>query len=35
MRLLGINNPESANAWLPNFIADFNKRFAVKARELE
>jgi transposase len=35
MRLLGIDNQESANAWLPNFIADFNNRFAVKARESE
>ncbi len=28
MRLDGINNIEAANLWLPEFIADFNQRFA-------
>ncbi len=28
MRLQGINTIEDANAWLPYFIADFNRRFA-------
>ena len=31
MRLQGINDQASANAWLPTFIQDFNKRFAVNA----
>lgn len=30
MRLAGINDQTTANAWLPTFIADFNQRFAVK-----
>jgi len=30
MRLAGINDQASANAWLPEFIVDFNRRFAVK-----
>lgn len=29
MRLLGMNDQASANAWLPTFMADFNRRFAV------
>ena len=29
MRLLGINNYEEANQYLPEFIADYNRRFAV------
>ena len=29
LRLRGINDMESANAYLPEFIADFNQRFAV------
>lgn len=29
MRLLGLNNQASANAWLPAFMTDFNRRFAV------
>ena len=29
MRLQGINDQASANAWLPQFMADFNRRFAV------
>jgi hypothetical protein len=28
MRLQGINTIEDTNAWLPYFIADFNRRFA-------
>lgn len=30
MRLLGLNDQASANAWLPTFMANFNRRFAVK-----
>lgn len=30
MRLAGINDQATANAWLPTFITDFNQRFAVK-----
>lgn len=30
MRLAGIHNQATANAWLPTFIADFNRRFAVE-----
>lgn len=29
MRLAGINGMEAANAWLPGYIADYNRRFAV------
>ncbi len=29
MRLTGINDMDSANAWLPVYIENFNKRFAV------
>jgi hypothetical protein len=29
MRLAGLNDQASANAWLPGFMADFNRRFAV------
>ncbi len=32
MRLQGINNIEDANAWLPYFIADFNRRFTKPAK---
>jgi len=32
LRLAGINNPEMANAYLPTFMQNFNKRFAVKPR---
>ncbi|MGX9522902.1 ISNCY family transposase [Vibrio mediterranei] len=32
MRLKGINTIEDANAWLPYFIADFNRRFAKPAK---
>jgi len=30
MRLQGLNDWESANAWLPGFMADYNRRFAVE-----
>ncbi len=32
MRLRGINNMELGNAYLPEFMADFNARFAVQPR---
>lgn len=32
MRLRGINNKEQGNAYLPEFMADFNTRFAVQPR---
>jgi len=32
MRLLGINTIEAANAYLPTYIADHNKRFSVAAK---
>lgn len=32
MRLQGISTIEQANAWLPDFIADFNRRFAKPPR---
>jgi Helix-turn-helix domain len=33
MRLAGINDMESANAWLPGYIASHNKRLAVMPRD--
>lgn len=33
MRLAGINNMDSANVWLPSYIADHNRRFAVAAKD--
>lgn len=33
LRLQGINDQASANAWLPQFIQDFNRRFAVQAND--
>lgn len=33
MRLLGIDNYEVANAYLPVFIADYNRKFAVEPIE--
>lgn len=33
MRLAGINNLEQANAWLPGYITDYNRRFAVVPRD--
>ena len=32
MRLVGIDDKNAANAWLPDFIADYNQRFAVTAK---
>jgi len=32
MRLLGINDMQQGNAFLPEYIADFNRRFAVQPR---
>jgi len=32
LRLKGISTPEEANAWLPEFIEDYNHRFAVSPR---
>ncbi len=32
MRLAGINNMNEANTWLPGYIKDFNRRFAVTPR---
>ena len=34
MRLAGINDRESANAWLPDFVVDFNRRFGVIPQDL-
>lgn len=33
MRLVGINDMDSANAWLPGYIADYDQRFAVKPKD--
>lgn len=33
MRLAGINNMEEANTWLPGYIEDFNRRFAVAPQD--
>lgn len=33
MRLAGISDMDSANAWLPGYIKDFNKRFAVMPKD--
>jgi transposase len=35
LRLRGISSTEEANAYLPEFIADFNRRFAVAPRSSE
>ena len=32
MRLRGIDDMEAGNAYLPEFMADFNRRFAVAPR---
>ena len=32
LRLQGISTPEAGNAYLPEFVADFNRRFAVQPR---
>ena len=33
MCLAGINDLDSANAWLPGYIADYNRRFAVAPKD--
>lgn len=33
MRLAGINDMDSANAWLPGYIERYNRRFAVKPQD--
>ena len=33
MRLAGINDMDTANAWLPDYIADHNRRFAVEPKD--
>jgi len=33
MRLAGINDMDSANAWLPGYIAGYNRRFAVVPKD--
>ena len=33
MRLAGINNMDEANTWLPGYIADYNRRFAVAPKD--
>lgn len=33
MRLAGLSGMEAANAWLPGFIADYNRRFAVAPKD--
>ncbi|MGH8814850.1 MAG: ISNCY family transposase, partial [Advenella sp.] len=35
MRLAGIHSIEAANAWLPSFIADYNRRFAITPEQAE
>lgn len=35
MRLAGISSMEAANQWLPGFMADFNRRFAVTPRNAD
>jgi len=32
LRLRGISTPEEANQWLPDYLEDFNRRFATAAR---
>ena len=32
LRLRGISTPEEANAWLPEFMEDYNRRFAIVPR---
>lgn len=33
MRLAGINGMDTANAWLPGYIEDYNRRFAVAPKD--
>jgi hypothetical protein len=35
MRLAGLDSIDEANAWLPGFIADYNRRFAVTPADAE
>jgi transposase len=35
MRLAGIDSIEAANAWLPSFMAEFNRRFGVSPKNAE
>jgi len=35
MRLMNISTKDEANAFLPSFVEDYNKRFSVKARDPE
>lgn len=35
MRLAGISNIEAANAWLPQYLADHNARFAVAPKDAQ
>ncbi len=35
MRLMEINSPEQANAWLPQYVTEFNAQFAVEATQPE
>lgn len=35
MRLLGINDMEAANVWLPEYVEQFNRKFGVVATEPE
>ena len=32
LRLCGISTPEQANRWLPEFMEDYNRRFAIPPR---
>ena len=34
MRLAGINNMDEANAWLPGYLEDFNRRFEVLPKDV-
>lgn len=34
MRLAGINDMDTANAWLPGYIVDYNRRFAVNPKDI-
>ena len=35
MRLMDINSPEEANAWVPQYVAGFNAKFSVKSAQPE
>ncbi|MCC7136742.1 MAG: ISNCY family transposase [Nitrosomonas sp.] len=34
MQLTGINDMDTTNAWLPGYIADYNRRFAVNPKDM-